>query len=355
MPLYMDIHTVDTDDFSVEDVVTAHMQDLAIQDRFGVKQIKYWVNVDAKTIFCLMKGPNKDACNRVHTESHGNTACNIIEVKDDEFNLFFGEGTIVNDLAYTTSGKVDTGYRSLLLLRIVQLDFKVQDIGEELNKIIADCNGVAVIHPDDDIMVSFIYASDSILCAIKISKLLKPLKNKIEFNLSVVSGRPVDEEGNDLFEETKKKITYLNMVGLNSEIYIDETALALAKKENKLSRENYDNLMVVSNDEFNFIFDLFEILNNKLNIEDFRSHMLQKELGVSKSYLYRKIKSLAGIPPNQLIQVFKMRNSLTFLKRKGKTIAETAFDLGFNSPAYFSKVFRRRFKITPTDYINLSL
>lgn len=353
MPLYMDIHTVDTEDFSVEDVVTAHMQDLAIQDRFGVKQIKYWVNVDAKTIFCLMKGPNKDACNQVHVESHGNTACNIIEVKDDEFNLFLGEGTIVNDLAYTNTGKVDTGYRSLLLLRIVQLDFKVKDYSEELNYIIADCNGTAVLHPDDDIMVSFIYASDSILCAINISKLLKSLNSKIEFNLTVVSGRPVDEEGNDLFEETKKKLTYLNMVGLNSEIYIDETALSIVKKENKLAKENYDNLTVVNNDEFNFLFDLCEILDSKLNIEGFTSNILQKELGVSKSHLYRKIKSLTKIPPNQLIQDYKMRKSLKFLKRKGKTIAETAFDLGFNSPSYFSKIFRRRFKITPTDYIKI--
>ena len=64
MPLYMDIHTVDADDFSAEDVVKAHMEDLAIQDRFGVKQIKYWVNENAKTIFCLMTGPNKEACHK---------------------------------------------------------------------------------------------------------------------------------------------------------------------------------------------------------------------------------------------------------------------------------------------------
>ncbi len=32
MPLYMDINTVDSENFSVEDVVTAHMKDLAIQE-----------------------------------------------------------------------------------------------------------------------------------------------------------------------------------------------------------------------------------------------------------------------------------------------------------------------------------
>jgi len=68
MPLYMDIHTVDSDELSAEDVVKAHMEDLAIEDKFGVKQLKYWVNEQGKTIFCLMEGPSKEACNQVHLE-----------------------------------------------------------------------------------------------------------------------------------------------------------------------------------------------------------------------------------------------------------------------------------------------
>ena len=92
MPLYMDIHIVDSDSFSVEDVVKAHMQDLAMEKKFGVTQRKYWVNEKNKTIFCLMEGPDKDSCNAVHRESHGLTACNIIEVSDDEYHLFLGIG-----------------------------------------------------------------------------------------------------------------------------------------------------------------------------------------------------------------------------------------------------------------------
>ena len=67
-------------------------------------------------MFCLTRAPNKEACNEVHKNSHGNTACNIIEVSDDEYNLFLGEGNNVNDLAYTNSGEIDTGYRIDLLV-----------------------------------------------------------------------------------------------------------------------------------------------------------------------------------------------------------------------------------------------
>lgn len=50
MPLYMDIHTVDSDSFTVEDVVKVHMEDLAVEESFGVTQIKYWVDTENKII-----------------------------------------------------------------------------------------------------------------------------------------------------------------------------------------------------------------------------------------------------------------------------------------------------------------
>jgi len=157
MPLFMDIHTVDSDDFTVEDVVKAHMEDLAIQERFGVIQIKYWVNVETKTLFCLMEGPDKDACNMVHKESHGNTACNIIEVSDDEFNLFLGEGKSVNDLAYTNSGGLDTGYRTILLLSTADFSGQYGHKINEIHRSIEQYQGVVILGPEDDIMVSFLF------------------------------------------------------------------------------------------------------------------------------------------------------------------------------------------------------
>ena len=54
MPLYMDIHTVDSDEFSAEDVVKAHMEDLAIQDKFGVKQLKYFPNGHVKKEYAVI-------------------------------------------------------------------------------------------------------------------------------------------------------------------------------------------------------------------------------------------------------------------------------------------------------------
>lgn len=354
MPLYMDIHTVDSDAFSVEDVVKAHMEDLAIQERFGVIQIKYWVNVEAKTLFCLMEGPNKESCNEVHKESHGNTACNIIEVSDDEFHLFLGEGKNINDLAYTNSGEIDTGYRTILLINMADLTGKYGHYVNEVNRLIEQHEGVLILQPDDDIMVSFIFASNAILCALAIGKLLKSVPDKIEFNLALVSGRPVDEQGNNLFEETKKKVQYLCTLGLKNTMYIDSDTKVLSDKERISSKLKKDDFKVVQNEDFIFLFQLFEILSKELYKPNFNSAMLNAPLGLSKSQAYRKIKSLTGIAPNQLIQEIRLRQSLKRFKQNGTTIAEIAFNLGFNSPTYFARVFRKRFGTTPTNFSKIS-
>ncbi len=354
MPLYMDIHTVDTDAFSVEDVVKAHMQDLAIQERFGVIQIKYWVNVEAKTLFCLMEGPNKDACNRVHKESHGNTACNIIEVFDDEFNLFLGEGISKNDLAHTNSGQLDSGYRTILLLCLADFGGQYGHYNNGIDRLIEQHQGVIIRQPEDDIMVSFIYASNAILCASAISKLLKSIPCNLEFNLSLVSGRPVDEQGNNLFEETKKKVRYLCGLGLSNTIYLDTATKGLSDKERISSKIKTENFKLIQYEDALLLEKLSDILNDKLHEPNFKSKDLNPLLGLSKSQTYRKIKLLLGLAPNQLIQEIRLRKSLKRLKQNGETISEIAYDLGFNSPTYFSKVFKNRFDVTPTFFAILS-
>lgn len=349
MPLYMDIHTVDSDAFSVEDVVKAHMEDLAIQDKFGVTQLKYWVNEEAKTIFCLMQGPDKEACHQVHAQSHGNTACNIIEVSDNEYNLFMGLGTEVNDLAKTESGNLDTGYRTILLANIVCVSGGRKDLIEEVYTLIEKYKGVLVIEPFNEIMVSFIYASDAVLCAKAIKELCAASKDKVEFNLAVSSGKPVDEYGENMFQETKKKVHSLCSLGLSKKVYIDRETQLLSEKEPHQKKPPIG-LTIVQNEDVKLALELSEAVTNNLTRSHFKSEDLSALLGLSKSQTYRKIKSLTALAPNQLIQESRLQKALNDITRSEATVAEIAYDCGFNSPTYFTRVFKKRFGISPTEF-----
>lgn len=352
MPLYMDIHTVDADSLSVEDVVKAHMKDLAIQDQFGVTQIKYWVNEDAKTLFCLMKGPDKEACHQVHKQSHGDTACNIIEVSDNEYNLFMGIGIDVNDLAKTETGELDTGYRTILLANIVFFNGDVKSYLKRVYEIIEEYNGVIILEPHHELMVSFIHAHEAIQCADVIKQFINASTNHVEYTIALSSGRPVDEHGDEMFNETKKRVQSLSLLGLSNRIYLDNEVYKLAEKELHSNKNLTRDFKLVNTNELELSLIIAVIWKENLTSSDFTSVGFNAAVGLSKSQAYRKIKSLTGLAPNQLIQESRLQLAIQLMAKKDKTISEIAYDTGFNSPTYFTRVFKKRFGTSPTDFTN---
>ena len=58
--------------------------------------------------------------------------------------------------------------------------------------------------------------------------------------------------------------------------------------------------------------------------------------------------------PNRLIQELRLFQAIIEIKKNNKTIAEIGCDLGFNSPMYFTRVFKKRFGMLPTSFIKNS-
>lgn len=77
MPLFMDVHQKAPDGAKAKDVADAHMADLKVQEKYGVKYINYWFDERSGKIFCLVDAPSAEAANRVHREAHGLTADEI--------------------------------------------------------------------------------------------------------------------------------------------------------------------------------------------------------------------------------------------------------------------------------------
>ncbi len=81
MPLFMDTHTVEG--ATAEAVAGAHEKDVAVQDKYGVKYLKYWIDEGTGKIFCLVDASNREAAVRVHREAHSLLADNVFEVSED--------------------------------------------------------------------------------------------------------------------------------------------------------------------------------------------------------------------------------------------------------------------------------
>jgi DNA-binding response OmpR family regulator len=76
--------------------------------------------------------------------------------------------------------------------------------------------------------------------------------------------------------------------------------------------------------------------------------LLADKIALSNSQLTRKLKSITGMSPALLIKNQRMEKALTLLKQ-GENISEVAWSVGFDSPAYFGKVFKAHFGFTPSE------
>src|SRR5437773_1582583 len=94
MPIYMDVHNK-AQGATVSDVVQAHSVDLQVQERFGVRYLRYWFNRDAGKIFCLV---DVVAAVSVHENSHGMLPDEIIEVEKTLVQAFLGSAEESEDV-----------------------------------------------------------------------------------------------------------------------------------------------------------------------------------------------------------------------------------------------------------------
>ena len=86
------------------------------------------------------------------------------------------------------------------------------------------------------------------------------------------------------------------------------------------------------------------IANPKLKVED-----IGDEMGLSRVQLYRKVKALTGLTPNELIRKTRLQEAYRLLKTTDGTIQEIAFSVGFSTPGYFTTCFRQEFGMYPND------
>ena len=82
MPLFMDVHENLPDGATAADVAHAHEADLAKQEAYGVRYLKYWIDEKERKVFCLVDAPDAKSAVRVHQEAHGLVADRIFEVKE---------------------------------------------------------------------------------------------------------------------------------------------------------------------------------------------------------------------------------------------------------------------------------
>ena len=213
MPFFMDVHEVPG--AAEEDMVKAHLADLAVQDQFGVTCHTYWLNKDTGTANCLVEAPNAEAANAMHRASHGVEAKAAIEVHEDLLEAFMGriqETPAAIDPATTKTG---SSLRIILFTDIVGSTQMTQLLGDEgamhilqahdiiVRGALDKYSGNEVKHTGDGIMASFASVAGSINSAIATQRGISDYNqtdtiHDLHLRIGLCAGEPV-EKNQDLF------------------------------------------------------------------------------------------------------------------------------------------------------------
>jgi len=104
--------------------------------------------------------------------------------------------------------------------------------------------------------------------------------------------------------------------------------------------------------EGDFIQAVKTIIETNIDKSILNGEFIGQQLGMSRMHLHRKLKALTNQSAREFITEFRLQRALILLNEGRGDVAEVAYQTGFNTRGYFSKLFKNRFEITPSELIN---
>jgi len=364
MPLFMDRHDV-SETVTAEIVAQIHQEDLKIQHKFNCRGLTYWFDEERKTAFCLIEAPDRNSIIEMHDHAHGQVPHQIIEVEEKIVESFLGR---IEDPENARNTKLniinDPAFRTIMVVSIAHHSFQDADPGLSISKVrhyfekitptLDAFEGRIVEQREDVLLISFRKVTKAVECALKMKEIYKTFRTQNQINFTELSiglhaGVPVTEK-NSIFEGTIKLAERMRSVSI-AEIVISTDVQQLYKSENRGDRLNKNQVHVLTAREEKFINKLMEFIetewqNNSLRVED-----IEKSIGISKSKLYREMIRLSGKSPVVFLLHFRLQKSLMLLQKQKGNISEIAYESGFNSSSYFTRCFRKKYGIIPSELL----
>jgi DNA-binding response OmpR family regulator len=108
-------------------------------------------------------------------------------------------------------------------------------------------------------------------------------------------------------------------------------------------------IQVTSLDEM-LIKKAIQFVESRITDAGFSVEDLSSELNMSRVHLYKKLMAITGKSPLEFIRVIRLQRAAQLLEKSQLTVAEIAYQVGFNNPKYFSRYFRDEYKMLPSAY-----
>lgn len=132
---------------------------------------------------------------------------------------------------------------------------------------------------------------------------------------------------------------------------LDQLILVRKKLIGKLEKNGLSFLLKekVENPQTKFLKQVIESIHAHLDDANFGPTQLSKEIRLSESQIYRKLKSITDKSTAIFIRSVRLQKAKELIETTDKTISEIAYQVGFNDPSWFSRAFKQEFNLAPSD------
>ena len=102
-----------------------------------------------------------------------------------------------------------------------------------------------------------------------------------------------------------------------------------------------------------FMVRIVECVNEHIEDSDFSLSDFTKEMNMSRTVLTEKLKSLTGLTPTAFVLDVRLRSAYRLLEEQHKMrISDLAYASGFNDPKYFSTCFKKKYGVSPKEFMD---
>lgn len=128
-----------------------------------------------------------------------------------------------------------------------------------------------------------------------------------------------------------------------------QSVVAKATPDSKNEKETRKVSPKTNDIENAFYTKFLEVFEAEMGNPDISVDRIAGSLGLERTQFYRKIKALTNYSPVELMRNLRLKKARTLVTGTDKTISEIGYEVGFSTPAYFTKCYREAYGETPTE------
>ena len=208
---------------------------------------------------------------------------------------------------------------------------------------------------------------DEVFPDLIITDIMMPEMDGIEFSSSVKDN--IETSHIPLIMLTAKDAIESKIAGVTSgaDIYFSKpfsiallivTIRNVFDKQQKLRKHYANNYFAEANElvhstkDKEFMERFIQVIESQLFSPELDVEFLAREIAMSKSKLYQKIKKITGQSIVEFVRSFRLKKAIQIMTHEDVPLSEVMLRVGMQTQSYFTKSFKNEFGKTPTQFLN---